>query len=139
MLEFAVNQIVCQPRLAWSGGYKDCIEHVIMEFDADLSETNHLAVMMRDKTDHDLVFSGDGMIDHFVEIMDIEIDGIQLEHLLYRTGEFRHSMSELWVESMRAKGITIQPTYKHSTELRLNGTWHMHFTLPVWLWCAQNS
>ena len=139
MLEFAVNSTLYQPRLSWSGGYKDCVEHAIMEFDADLSNTNHLAVTMRDKTDHDLVFTDHGMIDHFAEIMDIEIDGIQLEHLLYRTGEFHHSMPELWVESMRARGITIEPIYKHSTQLRLNGTWHMHFTTPFWAWCAENS
>ena len=94
---------------------------------------------MRDKTDQDLVFADTGMIDHFVEIMDIEIDGIRLEHLLYKTGEFRHTMTTQWVESMRVRGIDIKPVYPNGTQMRLNGIWHMQFTLPFWLWCARQS
>lgn len=138
-LEFAVNQTTYQPRMAWSGGYQDCLEHAIMEFEAELADVNDLEIIMRDKTDQDLVFADTGMIDHLVEIMDIEIDGIRLEHLLYKTGEFRHSMPTQWVESMRVRGIDIQPVYPNGTQLRLNGTWHMQFTLPFWLWCANQS
>lgn len=138
-VEFAVNQTIYQSRLVWSGGYQHCNEHVIMEFDAALADKNHLEIIMRDKTDHDLIFCNSGMIDHFVEIMDIEIDGIRLEHLLYQTGEFHHSMSDQWVESMRAREIHIEPIYRNGTQLRLNGTWHMHFTLPFWLWCVERS
>jgi hypothetical protein len=126
-------------RLLWASPYSQCQECQILAYDADLQSVNRLQLIMRDKTDQDLVLDQDDIIDHYVEIMDIEIASIRLEHLLYGAGTFRHSMPEAWVNDMSARGIHIDPIYAGATQLRLNGIWSMDFTTPFWQWCAERS
>lgn len=99
---------------------------------------NHLTLIQQDKTDDDLIFNTDGMIDHYVDVKEIEIDGIRLESVLYQAQPtFEHSMPDTWVEMMTQQGFDIPKIYYNTTQLRLNGEWHLVFESPVWRWRSQ--
>ncbi len=113
----------------------DHTQHRITEFKVKFDRKNLLEVIQSDKTDHDLLATKDGYVDHYVKICDVEIDGIMMEGVLYKDiCDFRHSMPVSWVESMKDKGILIAESYPNSTELRLNGVWSIAFETPVWQW-----
>lgn len=111
----------------------DC-EHIILSAQVTLKDNNTFCVTMEDKTDDDLLINGDEIIDHYVVIREVEIDGIRAETVLHRCCKFEHSMPDEWVHHMKSRGYDIQPVDKNSTHIRLNGTWTMEFESPVWKW-----
>ena len=49
-------------------------------------------------------------------------------------------VSNTWIKKIKHLcNIKIDPIYKCCTEFRLNGTYSMHFSLPVWKWCVNLS
>jgi hypothetical protein len=138
-LKYFVNGKEYPATTIWQQKTSETQEHAIIEISAEFKEKNFVEIKMTDKTDDDLIIINDQVIDHFVEIKNLEIDEIRLDHLLYRIGEFRHCMSPDWIEMMAARGVVIDPVYEKSTQIRLNGTWSMEFQLPVWKWCTELS
>lgn len=137
-LEFYMNNQQLSPQLVWCDQVSPYQENIILETTCELAEHNQLQVVMRDKTDHDLVFEDSGMIDHWAKIQEVEIDGILAQTALYFCSNFRHAMSSDWVEHMRQQGHDIQPWYHGGTDIRLNGTWTLTFDTPVWEWYVKN-
>lgn len=138
-LQYFLNNKLCPATTIWQHKIAEFQEHAIIEIVADFDQTNLFEIKMTDKTDDDLLTVGDHLIDHYAEIKNLEIDEIRLDHLLYRTGEFRHCMPPEWIVMMRSRGMNIDPVYKNSTQIRLNGTWSLQFQLPIWKWCTELS
>jgi hypothetical protein len=46
-------------------------------------------------------------------------------------------MSDEWVQQNTLNGYVIEKEYPHGTDIRLNGTWTINFTTPVWQWCVE--
>lgn len=112
-------------------------ENIVFSGQFQILPDNRLELIMEDKTDDDLLFVEEQMIDHYIEIKEIEIDGITFENVLFRRCQFQHTMDHSWVEKMKSRGIDILPVYKHSTQLRLNGVWSIEFSDPIWLWLTK--
>ena len=137
-LEFYVNGQQIFPRSVWCDRVSLYQENMILETTCKLLDHNQLQVVMKDKTDHDLVFEDSGMIDHWAKIQEVEIDGILSQTALYFCSNFQHSMSPAWIETMHQQGYVIESVYAGGTDIRLNGTWTMEFTTPVWEWYINN-
>jgi hypothetical protein len=133
-IQYAINGVTLGASRIYTERVTDSHENIILEFDVGLIDQNTLSGIMQDKTDSDLKIIDDEVIDHYVEIKEVEIDGIRLESVLYNVSEFQHSMPDEWVGMMADRGIKIKPIYHNSTEIRLNGTWTCKFEYPVWLW-----
>ena len=98
-------------------------------------DKNQLKLIQFDKTDDDLIIGENQVIDHYVEIKEIEIDGIPLESVLYQScPSFEHHMPSSWVAMMSQRGYDIPKIYPNTTQLRLNGEWTLTFESPVWQW-----
>lgn len=138
-LAYSVNGAQCECYLLWSEQKTNFVQHTIWDLECELQDHNHLEISMSDKTDDDLLIRDGDMVDHYVEIKNIEIDGIMIDHLVHKIGVFRHSMPDSWVNMMRDRGINIEPCYRDTTQIRLNGIWRMEFDLPIWQWCARIS
>ena len=87
---------------------------------------NIFTIEMRNKTD-DLILD---QHDHWVDVVNIEIDQVPADQLLLTNTHFEHSMSESWCNEMKSKGITIQDKYQPGTEIRLNGICFFKFQSP---------
>ena len=94
---------------------------------------------MDDKSDDDLLYIGDNFIDHYANIREFEVDGIKAEKALNTCSNFTHAMSREWIEHMKSRGIEIPPVYKKGTEIRLNGTMELKFSMPFWRWHIENG
>lgn len=138
-LHYFLNHREYPAYFIWNKKINDNQEHAIIQLDVELEMNNILKIKMLDKTDDDLIINGTQIVDHFVAIRNLEIDEIRLDHVLYKVGQFEHCMPEDWVSMMAEKNIKIDPIYKCCTEFRLNGTYSMNFSLPVWKWCVDLS
>jgi hypothetical protein len=113
-------------------------ENIVLTLHSDFQHQNLFEIKMSDKTDNDLVMNGDGFIDHWVKIRQLELDQIKLDYLMYRACSFSHSMSDEWIANMASQGHEILPCYPTGTDMRLNGTWSINFDLPIWEWCVRS-
>lgn len=138
-LTYFVNSDPCKAELTWSEKKTNYLEHTVWSLQTSMADKNLFEIKMTDKTDDDLLIQADEIVDHFVEIKNIDIDGIMIDHLVHKVGVFRHCMPDSWVAMMRERGIGIESTYTKTTQIRLNGTWSMEFDLPLWQWCARLS
>jgi predicted transcriptional regulator len=111
----------------------------IYNFDCEFSKNNKFVIEMYDKTDNDLLIIDEKIIDHYVVIREIEINGIKAGEAFKNCATFTHTMSEEWVNMMLNKGIKILPIYQKATELRLNGLYKLKFYLPIWQWSTENT
>ncbi len=109
-------------------------ENIILSADGDLKDQNIFQVIMKDKTDDDLIITDQKVIDHYIVIKEAEVDGIRFEEVLHKCCRFEHSMDQEWVSHMKSRGYDIQPVYENSLHIRLNGAWSMEFESPVWRW-----
>jgi len=138
-LQFALNQQALTPTqvdlLSHSLSHGEHTERVCITLQAPLESHNTLTVQQCDKTDADMLESPTGWIDHYSQIRELQVDGIAFETALYHASRFQHTQSAEWVERVRREsGTVIQPEYAGSTEMRLNGTWQIQFTVPIWEW-----
>jgi hypothetical protein len=113
-------------------------ENSIITLNAELLKDNNFKLIMSDKTDDDIIFNTDEYVDHWIKIREFEINDIKFDVVMYKTCSFTHSMPDKWVEEMKLQGFDILPYYKSGTDIRLNGTWNIDFSLPVWEWCVNN-
>jgi hypothetical protein len=114
-------------------------ENVILTFNSKLDSVNLLELCQTDKTNNDLLNVNGDIIDHWIAIRDISVDGIHFKTALFNSySKFVHSMPAEWVNDMNQQGYNIDPVYYPGTELRLNGVWSTKFTTPVWEWCVTN-
>lgn len=135
-LSYALNQTALTPSDIHCAHITDSMRCQIVSLPCTfLPGQNLLEVTQSDKTDDDLLYTQDGFVDHYVEIKEVEIDGIRLESVLFQCAPtFEHSMSQEWQQMMKQKGFDIPKIYNTTTQLRLNGTWTLTFDSPVWLW-----
>ena len=143
-LQFALNQQALTPTqvdlLSHSLSHGEHTERVCITLQAPLRDSNLLTVGQSDKTDADMLQSPTGWIDHYSQIRELRADGIAFETALYHASRFQHTQSAEWVKRVQQEsGTVIQPEYPGSTEIRLNGTWQIQFTLPVWEWVIRNQ
>jgi hypothetical protein len=139
VIEFELNNNKIYPTKETIFRVDSTQENSIVEFDLELSTQNIFSIHMCDKTNNDMIEINGQYIDHWVKIMEIEIDNIKFETALYNSNpEFRHSMPQEWVSQMRDQGHEIQENYHRCTEIRLNGTWTLNFNLPIWQWCTEH-
>ena len=108
-------------------------------FDVVLDNENILKITMNDKNDHDLLYIDNDCIDHYSKVREFEIDGIKAEQALHKCSTFTHSMSDEWVRHMKTRGIEILSVYENGTEIRLNGTMELTFSIPFWQWQIENG
>lgn len=138
-LEFWLNDQQLGVDLQWSQQVSPYQTNQIHVAHTVLQPDNCLEIWQRDKTDADLLFEHDQIIDHWAKIQEIEIDGIVCQTALYRCTEFEHAMSDHWVTQMAHRGHHIQKTYRPGgTDIRLNGCCRLRFTDPVWQWYVTN-
>lgn len=104
-LEIYLNNDLLQHTEEYCCRANDYQENIILSIPCVFKDHNKLAVVMKDKTDSDLVMKDDTIIDHLVIIREVEIDGIPLETVLNHCCSFRHSMPDSWVEHMRSRGV----------------------------------
>ena len=81
---------------------------------------------MRHKT-NDLITD---QSDHWVNIVNIEIDQIPADQLLLKNSWFKHAMPKHWCDQMQQQGIDIKDEYRPGTHIRLNGTCGFEFQYP---------
>lgn len=93
---------------------------------SELQAQNVLSIEMNNKT-NDVITD---QSDHWVRIMDIEINGIMADQVLLTNTRFEHHMPQSWCDQMQAQGIVIQDVYTPGTEMRLNGTCYFEFENP---------
>lgn len=100
-------------------------EEKVIEFTADCKEHNELCIGFAGKTVHDVVLGDDGLPvkDKLLKIKSIEIDEIQLKHLLqtlsvYDAGEY---------------GI-----HRACVDLGWNGEWKFEFNTPWYIFLLEN-
>jgi len=89
------------------------------EIDLAMDTTDKLRIEFINKDDHD---------DNVVEIKELSIDGINLQHFIYK-GEFRPRYNQDWFSKQEIKPPLV---YCPCTELRHNGTWQMNISQPIW-------
>lgn len=137
-VSYAINGTEIMPHNVDHVGGNHHVRYLIVNLPVtDYQSHNVLTVTQIDKTDDDLSWVDDELIDHYVEIKEIEIEGVRLEPLLYKHGTFEHSMPDRWVTMMQERGIDIPKIYHQTTQLRLNGVWKLCFDHPVWQWHAE--
>jgi len=112
-------------------------ENAIITYQSQLLKYNRLEIVMTDKQDQDLLQVDGKYIDHWVKIRELEVDNIKFETCLYNACTYQHSMSDEWVQQQFQNGHVIEKEYPHGTDIRLNGTWTINFTTPVWQWCVE--
>ena len=96
------------------------------------SEVN--VVLINDKTMKAL---NGKYLDHWIKIRELEVDGIKFETCLYNACIYQHNMPDQWVQQQIQNGHVIDKEYPHGTDIRLNGTWTINFSTPIWQWCVQ--
>ena len=86
-----------------------------------------LPIDTRDKLKIEFI-NKDDYDDNVIEIKELTIDGINLQHLIYK-GEFRPNYNQDWFSKQEKKPPLV---YCPCTELRHNGTWHLDISRPIW-------
>lgn len=90
-----------------------------IETDLQLKDNDHFEIEFTNKDDSD---------DNVVLIKSICIDGINLQHFIYK-GVFRPSYNEEWLSQQEFPPPEV---YQPCTELRHNGVWRIAVSTPVW-------
>tara|TARA_B110000503_G_C7026160_1_gene361925 strand:+ start:103 stop:579 length:477 start_codon:yes stop_codon:yes gene_type:complete len=110
-------------------------ENIIFHLTAEsLLTDNVLQIIMKDKTDNDIINVNGKYSDHCIKIKEIAIDDIKFQTILFKVGRFEHSMPNEWVDEMNKKGYQIEPCYINATDINLNGTLTINFSTPLWEW-----
>jgi hypothetical protein len=94
--------------------------------DVEFLDQNMLSIEMMNKT-NDMITDE---TDHWVQIVNIEINGIPADQMLLANTKFKHSMPKSWCNNMASQGVIIQDVYIPGTEVRLNGTCFFEFQVP---------
>ena len=89
------------------------------EIDLAMEKTDKFRIEFINKDGHD---------DNVVDIKELSIDGINLQHFIYK-GEYRPEYNQHWFDRQEIKPPEV---YCPGTELRHNGTWHMDISQPIW-------
>lgn len=138
-ISYKLNDLNIVPSSIMTIEQTPTLRRMIVDLDCQIRQGhNRLCLLQEDKTDSDLIMQDTGMIDHYVEIRDIQINGVHLESVLFQANPvFKHSMSSDWVQMMHQRGFDIPEIYERTTQLRLNGEWRLDFQDPVWIWHAE--
>ena len=91
----------------------------LLEKELPIDTRDKLKIEFINKDDYD---------DNVIEIKELTIDGINLQHLIYK-GEFRPNYNQDWFSKQEKKPPLV---YCPCTELRHNGTWHLDISRPIW-------
>jgi hypothetical protein len=80
---------------------------------------------------------GDILKDQLLHIKSIEIDEIDLGHLLYE-GIYTPDYPEPWATEQRESGQDLEESFKNVTKMGHNGTWRIEFSSPFYMWLLEN-
>lgn len=121
-LDFFVNGELLSPKITIHS-ILPCQENLIYTLQVkSLHKTNVTKIILSGKTDAMITSASD----HWVNLRNIAVDDVYADEMLQRS-EFRHTMPDIWVETMSAKGYDIQSVYQPGSEMRLNGMF-------LWQW-----
>ncbi len=138
-IRYRLNEIDIAPSEITEIDSTPYLRRMVLTFDCQIpSGSNRLCLIQEDKTDDDLMMIDDHTIDHFVEIKELQLDGVNLESVLFQANPiFEHHMPQSWVDMMTQRGYDIPKIFKRTTQLRLNGVWTIEFQQPIWKWHAE--
>lgn len=71
--------------------------------------------------------------DLWAEIVNIHIDHIPADELLYENSVFKHALDPEWLVQAQQHGFKIESEYTPGTQLRMNGTCFYRFDAPFFL------
>ena len=80
---------------------------------------------------------GDILHDQLLHIKSIAIDEIDLGGLVFE-GTYEPEYPEPWATQRRESGEDLPKTLKNVTVMGHNGTWHLSFTSPFYMWLLEN-
>jgi hypothetical protein len=97
---------------------------------------HELVIGHYNKQDQDHVLDSQGriIIDKHVEILGIEIDGIELRIEELREAHFYPLYNQYYVQDCKNNGITLPPSISPNLYLGHNGTWKFPFHTPFLDW-----
>lgn len=110
-----------------------------VEFDSESDqEINCLSIRLNNKTDldvkkdnyddpHNFQIIGDMLLN----IVSVEIDGIDLGHLTYSLSEY-HVDHPVWIDDQPVKLV------RNCVSLGWNGTWNLTWTNPFYIWLLES-
>jgi len=110
----------------------DKIEYI--EFDFEYKSDPCLSIELLNKSQNDTVLGTDRITiekDMLLNIVSIEIDEIDLGHLLYQLGVYTTK------ETVTYNGETTN-TVKNCTNLGWNGVWQLRWTCPFYIWLLEH-
>jgi hypothetical protein len=109
----------------------------VLTFKKELAEGNHtLKIRLLGKTSkHTRVDENKNIIeDQILNIKQIEIDEVELDHLFYQLGKYHKQIN--FVNKDPEYDLEALPdSYKN---LGWNGEWRLHFSVPTYMWFLEN-
>ena len=113
----------------------------LIEFEAEFEENKEYALIIErsGKSNNQTVINekGDILKDQLLHIKSIEIDDIDLGHLVYE-GIYTPNYPEPWATQQRESGQDLKESFKNVTIIGHNGTWSFRFKSPFYMWLLEN-
>jgi len=113
----------------------------IIEFEHEFTEGGDYSLIIKrlNKSINQTVLNdkGDILKDQLLHIKSIEIDDIDLGHLVYE-GIYTPDYPEPWATQQRASGQDLTESFKNVTKMGHNGTWSLTFKSPFYMWLLEN-
>lgn len=111
-------------------------EETIIEFEAECNENNTLQIEFLGKTVHDIILGDDGLPEKnkLLIIKSIEIDDIDVNHMIYTMSEYYPN--DMWYtnQSRDTHPIPIQ----YCIDLGWNGEWKFKFNTPFYIFLLES-
>lgn len=111
------------------------------EFEAEISDgENNLVIEFKNKFPEDTVKDAQGKIvdDLLLNIDSIQIDEIDLGHLIWTASDYRPDYPEIYKTTSLAEGNNLPDSVKNCVNLGWNGKWILPFTSPFYIWLLEN-
>ena len=110
----------------------------IITFSKELVEGDHvLQIRLLNKQNRHTPIdeSGNILADQLLNINQIEIDEIELDHLFYSLGKYHKQSNPIDAIEPLYEKESLPENYKN---LGWNGEWRLHFTVPTYMWFLEN-
>lgn len=97
----------------------------VIEFSAPLEFESHKLILQRYGKTID-------QADQLLEIKTVEIDGIDIQNIIWDSSYFCPEYPEPWASQQRADGIELEASVTGETVLGHNGVWILEFSSPFY-------
>lgn len=111
-------------------------EETVIEFERDCPEKNTLSIEFLNKTKYDVELGDDGMPtkNKLIHIKEIEIDEINLNHLIHTLSEYYPT--DPWYIDLPREDFPIP--MRRCVDLGWNGEWKFKFDTPFYIFLLEN-